>query len=59
MLWTMQVIVEKAYQGNADHISAALSLFVDFAAIFVRILVILMKNAEKREDRKSSRKSRQ
>jgi hypothetical protein len=27
--------VEKAYQGNMDHVRAALDLFVDFAAIFV------------------------
>lgn len=32
----MQVIIEKAYQGNKDHIRAALDLFVDFMAIFVR-----------------------
>lgn len=31
----LQVIIEKAYQGNKDHIRAALDLFVDFVAIFV------------------------
>jgi hypothetical protein len=31
-----QVIIEKAYQGNKDHIRGALDLFVDFMAVFVR-----------------------
>ncbi len=33
----MQVIIEKAYQGNKDHIRGALDLFVDFMAIFVSL----------------------
>lgn len=53
-----QVIVEKAESGDTDHIKHALDLFVDFAAIFVRILVIMLQNAEKREERRDSRKRR-
>ena len=35
----MQLIIERAYAGDKDHVKHALDLFVDFAAIFVRILV--------------------
>lgn len=58
-----QMIVEKAYAAHAagtkpDHIRAALDLLVDFFAIFVRLLVILLKNAERREEDSRSRKRR-
>ena len=33
------MIVEKANAGQMDHVKHALDLFVDFAAIFVRLLV--------------------
>ena len=35
----VQLIIERAYAGEKDHVKHALDLFVDFAAIFVRILV--------------------
>ena len=57
-LCVLQMIVEKAEHGDTDHIKHALDLFVDFAAIFVRVLVIMLQNAEKREDRRDSRKRR-
>ena len=53
----LQMIIERAYAGEKDHIQHAMSLFVDFMAIFVRILVILMQNAEKKDDRKRKRRS--
>ena len=54
----LQVIVEKAESGNTDHIKHALDLFVDFVAIFVRILVIMLQNAERREEKSDSRRRR-
>ena len=56
----MQIIVEKAYAAHAqgvkaDHIKAALDLMVDFFAVFVRLLFILLRNAEKRDERSSGR----
>ncbi len=38
----MQVIIEKAYESvQKDHVKDALSLFVDFMAIFVSVLLSL------------------
>jgi len=42
----VQLIIERAYAGEKDHVKHALDLFVDFAAIFVRILVRLVKQAQ-------------
>lgn len=53
-----QVIIEKANRGERDHIQAALSLFVDFVAILVRLLVILLQNAEKREAEERNKRKR-
>ncbi|DBA96179.1 TPA: Bax inhibitor 1, variant 2 [Trebouxia sp. C0004] len=58
VLFDTQVIVEKAEHGDTDHIKHALDLFVDFVAIFVRILVIMLQNAERKEERRDSRKNR-
>jgi hypothetical protein len=37
-----QEIVEKAHLGDMDYVKHALTLFTDLAAIFVRILVIMV-----------------
>ena len=44
-LYWVQLIIERAYAGEKDHVKHALDLFVDFAAIFVRILVRLAVEA--------------
>eukprot|EP00884_Botryococcus_braunii_P005176 jgi/Botrbrau1/1465/Bobra.178_3s0022.1 len=60
VLFDTQVIIEEAYADgrSADHIKGALTLFVDFVAIFVRLLVILAKKAERSDDDDSSRSRR-
>lgn len=50
VLFDTQVIVEQAFNGQLDHVKHALDLFVDFAAIFVRLLVILMQKEQRREE---------
>ncbi|KAK9831452.1 hypothetical protein WJX81_006510 [Elliptochloris bilobata] len=56
VLFDTQVIIEKAYAGNKDHIKAALDLFVDFVAIFVRMLVLLLQNDAKKDERRRKRR---
>lgn len=54
------MIVERAEaQGSAaDPVRHALDLFVDFAAIFARVLVVLLRNAERREGEGTQRGER-
>ena len=37
------VMLEKAHQGSRDYVRHALELFVDFVAIFIRLLIILSR----------------
>jgi FtsH-binding integral membrane protein len=53
VIYDTQVIVERAEAGQTDPLKPALDLLVDFVAIFVRLLVILMRNAEKKRDQES------
>ncbi|VFQ85785.1 unnamed protein product [Cuscuta campestris] len=53
-----QAIIEKAHYGDLDYVKHALTLFTDFVAVFVRILIIMLKNAsEKEEERKKKRRN--
>ena len=40
-----QEIIEKAHFGDLDYVKHALTLFTDFAAVFVRILIIMVSYA--------------
>lgn len=40
-----QDIIEKAHFGDLDYVKHALTLFTDFAAVFVRILIIMVSRA--------------
>lgn len=37
-----QDIIEKAHYGDLDYVKHALTLFVDFVGVFVRILIIMV-----------------
>ncbi|KAL6606421.1 hypothetical protein ACP70R_042074 [Stipagrostis hirtigluma subsp. patula] len=57
MVFDTQEIIERAHHGDMDYIKHALTLFTDFVAVLVRILVIMLKNAsEKSEDEKKRKK---
>ena len=56
VIFDTQLILEKADQGNRDVIGHALELFIDFMALLVRILIILMRNSK---NDKKSKKSNQ
>ncbi|MBA0740922.1 hypothetical protein Gogos_014105 [Gossypium gossypioides] len=56
MIVDTQDIIEKAHLGDLDYVKHALTLFTDFVAVFVRILIIMLKNsAEKSEKKKKMR----
>ncbi|KAB5564148.1 hypothetical protein DKX38_004202 [Salix brachista] len=50
-----QDIIEKAHLGDRDYVKHALKLFTDFVAVFVRILVIMLKNSTEKEKKKKRR----
>lgn len=57
ILFDTQMIIEKASAGDMDPVKHALDLFVDFAAVFVRLLVILLqKEGQKEDERRRSKK---
>ncbi|XP_004509031.3 bax inhibitor 1-like, partial [Cicer arietinum] len=51
-----QEIIERAHFGDLDYVKHALTLFTDLAAIFVRILVIMLKNTSEKNERKKKRR---
>lgn len=42
MVVDTQEIIEKAHLGDLDYVKHALTLFTDFVAVFVRILIIMV-----------------
>lgn len=60
IIFDTQVIVERCGAGDFDNIKHAVDLFMDLVAVFVRVLVILLRSQEKREDdrRRRDRRSR-
>ncbi|KAL4565731.1 hypothetical protein LXL04_029834 [Taraxacum kok-saghyz] len=58
IVYDTQEIIEKAHLGDLDYVKHALMLFTDFIAVFVRILIIMLKNsAQKEEERKKKRRN--
>ncbi|KAK3225004.1 hypothetical protein Dsin_004866 [Dipteronia sinensis] len=52
-----QDIIEKAHFGDLDYVKHALTLFTDFVAVFIRILIIMLKNANEKNERKKKRRN--
>jgi Bax inhibitor 1 len=43
MVYDTQEVIERAHHGDMDYIKHALTLFTDFVAVLVRILVIMVR----------------
>lgn len=56
VLFDTQMMLEKVRSGNEDYMMHAVELFINFIAIFVRLLIILTKN--KQQDNERDRKRR-
>lgn len=55
VLYDTQLIIEKAHAGERDHLQHALDLLIDFMAIFKRLMVIMAKNQNRRNERERRR----
>ena len=56
MVVDTQDIIEKAHCGDLDYVKHALTLFTDFIAVFVRILIIMLKNSAEKSEKKKKRR---
>ncbi|MBA0559473.1 hypothetical protein Golob_016435 [Gossypium lobatum] len=58
MIVDTQDTIEKAHLGDLDYVKHALTLFTDFVAVFVRILIIMVIEKFSREEREKEEKER-
>mmetsp|Transcript_29373 Transcript_29373/g.46097 ORF Transcript_29373/g.46097 Transcript_29373/m.46097 type:complete len:269 (-) Transcript_29373:1027-1833(-) len=58
IIFDTQMIIEDAHSGRRDFVAHAMDLLTDFVAVFVRLLIILMRNADqqKRKDERDRRR---
>jgi len=54
VLFDTQLIIEQANHGDLNYVKHAVFLFVDFVDLFVRILIILIKNSQQNNKKKSN-----
>jgi FtsH-binding integral membrane protein len=52
ILYDTQLIIEKSDRGSDDFVWDALELFIDFVAVFVRVLIILLQNTGDKDKKK-------
>lgn len=52
-----QMIVERSESGSKDFLWAASELFTDFVALFVRILILVMRNSNQRRRREEKNRN--
>lgn len=54
ILYDTQLILEKVKQGDKDHVSHCIDLFIDFIGVFRRILIILQQREVEEKKKKRS-----
>lgn len=55
ILYDTQLIIEKAHAGDRDHLKHAIDLFIDFAAVFKRLMIIFASKEQDRRERDDRR----
>jgi FtsH-binding integral membrane protein len=55
ILYDTQLIVERAVRGDMNYVKHALTLFIDMVDLFVRILIILLKNSQNKNKKSNNR----
>jgi len=50
IIFDTQMIIEDAHSGRKDFVAHALELLIDFVGVFVRLLIILQRNAQKKSE---------
>ncbi|KAI3984848.1 hypothetical protein MKX01_039465 [Papaver californicum] len=58
MVVDTQEIIEKAHLGDLDYVNHSLTLFTDLVAVFVRVLIIMLKNSCEKEEKKRKKRSK-
>ena len=51
-----QMIIEDAHTGRKDFVAHAMELLIDFVGVFVRLLIILQRNAQKKSEDERNRR---
>lgn len=54
VIYDTQMIIEQAHEGHRDVADHAITLFLDFINIFIRVLIIIMRKGERRGDNTGS-----
>jgi len=57
IIYDTQMIIEKSEAGSQDVVGHALELFIDLAAIFIRLVIILLRNSGKGKSGSNGKKS--
>jgi len=55
ILFDTQMIIEKASSGDSDYVWHSVELFIDFIAIFVRIVIILLEFSDSNKKKKETK----
>lgn len=58
IIFDTQMIIEEAHNGRRDFVAHALELLMDFVGVFVRLLIILQRNAQKKSEDEERRRRR-